>query len=42
MRMAVLGHFAGLGSAHIIQRLVHLGDDVDSVEDVERIYFERN
>ena len=36
--MAVLGHLARLRGADIIQRLIHLGDDVETVEDVQRLW----
>src|SRR5713226_6178066 len=36
-RVALLGHLARLGGADLIQRLIHLGDDVEAVEDVQRL-----
>src|ERR1019366_4815971 len=35
--MTFRGHLAGLGGADLIQRLIHLGDDVDAVEDMQRL-----
>ena len=35
--MAVLSHPARFGGADLIQRLVHLGDDVEAVENVQRL-----
>src|ERR1022692_2432416 len=35
--MAFLCHLAGLGGADVVQRLVHLGDHVDAVQDVQRL-----
>jgi len=32
--MTLLGHLARFGGADLIQRLIHLGDDVEAVEDV--------
>ena len=36
-RVAVLGHLARLGGADLIQGLIHLGDDVEAIEDVQRL-----
>ena len=33
--IAVLGHLAALGGAHVVEGFIHLGDDVKTVEDVE-------
>src|SRR5271167_4743323 len=33
--MTFLGHLAGLSGADLIQRLIHLGDDVEAVEDMQ-------
>src|ERR1700690_2149877 len=35
--MTVLGHLAGLSGADVVQRLVHFGDDVEAVQDVQRL-----
>src|SRR6266853_3019654 len=35
--VAVLSHSACFGGADLIQRLVHLGDDVEAVENVQRL-----
>ena len=35
--MTVLGHPSRFGGADLVQRLVHLGDDVEAVEDVQRL-----
>ena len=34
--MAFLGHLARLGGTDVIQGFIHLGDDVEAVEDVQR------
>ena len=35
--MALLSHPARFGGANLVQRLVHLGDDVKAVEDMQRL-----
>jgi len=35
--VSLLGHPAGLGGAHFVQRLVHFGDDVEAIQDVQRL-----
>ena len=35
--MALLGHLARLGGADLIQRLIHLGHDVEAIQDVQRL-----
>jgi len=35
--MTLLGHLARLGGADFIQGLIHLGDDVEAIEDVQRL-----
>jgi len=33
----VAGQSARLGGAHVVHRVVHLGDDMEAVEDVDRL-----
>jgi hypothetical protein len=35
--MAILSHLPGFSGADLIQRLIHLGDNVEAVEDVQRL-----